>query len=407
MTSTPRPDRPAARHDRKRVFVHIGAPKTGTTFIQSVLWANRERLAEAGFLYPYERRGEHFGAMLDLRQLRWGGHPDAVGGRARWDTVAARAQDWSGHTVLLTNEILGGATPAQIDRLVRSVTPAEVHVIFTARDFARQLVSDWQEHIKHQHTITLENFVDDLVKLGRHAPAPFGEMFWGLHDAAHVLPRWADAVSRGGVHLITVPQPGTPPTTLWERFCSVVDLPPQMCSLDVDRTNESLGMAEAELLRLVNAELPRMPPDSYDALVRRRLVPTLAGRSSRLVLPEHHLPWVVDRSEQLIATLAESSYSVVGDLQELRPAAEHHTGYIPTDRLDADVMLNSAVLGMANVLGTAVRQRDRLRRLKGDLGLLPDDAYFPEVRPRRPGAGEVIHRARSTLTRWRLRRDSR
>ncbi len=31
---------------------HIGTPKTGTTFLQSVLFANRELLAEQGIIYP-------------------------------------------------------------------------------------------------------------------------------------------------------------------------------------------------------------------------------------------------------------------------------------------------------------------------------------------------------------------
>ena len=36
----------------KRVFLHIGTPKTGTTHLQTVLWANRAKLAELGVLLP-------------------------------------------------------------------------------------------------------------------------------------------------------------------------------------------------------------------------------------------------------------------------------------------------------------------------------------------------------------------
>ncbi len=355
----------------QRVFVHIGAPKTGTTFIQAVLWANRRRLSRAGFLYPYRRPAEHFGAMLDLRQLSWGGHADAKHRRGQWDAVARRAQEWGGHTVLLTNEILGGATPGQIRRLVRSVAPAEVHVVFTARDFARQLVSDWQEHVKHQHAVQLERFVDDLVERGLDAPAPFGQMFWGLHDPAHVLPRWAVAVSPARVHLITVPQPGAPATTLWERFCTAVDLPPGLCSLDVERANESLGLAEAELLRRVNAAMVPIPAHHYDALVRRQLVGVLAGRSPRPVVPPARLPQVIERSERIIADLSRRGYRVIGDLDELRPVPELHAGYVPSHRVDADTMLGSAVLGMATALDLAARQRDRARRSRTEAGLAP------------------------------------
>jgi len=406
--------------DGKRVFVHIGAPKTGTTFIQNVLWSNHDRLREAGFLYPYERPSEHLGAMLDLRQMPWGDYPDPKHWRRRWDAVAERSRAWPGHTVLLTNEMLGGASREQIERLVDSVQPAEVHVVFTARDLARQLVSDWQEHIKHKHTVTLERFVDDLVELGIEAPHPFGQMFWGLHDAAYVLPRWADVVPEQRIHVVTVPQPGNLSTTLWQRFCAAVDLPPQLCSLEVERANESLGIAEAELLRRANAELSKLRSDEYDALVRRRLVRTLAGRSARPVLPPQHLPWMVERSDRLISQLRHSGYSVVGDLEELRPLPADHAGYVATSALDADQMMSSAVLGMAAALRIAARQRAGTRELKEEYGLLPEEAaaqrssrpsgirgLVPRIRARARSGRIVLGRSRAgraLLARARLRR---
>jgi hypothetical protein len=35
--------------------VHVGTPKTGTSYVQDVLFLNRETLAEQGILYPAER----------------------------------------------------------------------------------------------------------------------------------------------------------------------------------------------------------------------------------------------------------------------------------------------------------------------------------------------------------------
>jgi hypothetical protein len=35
------PSAPGPGTAPSRVFVHIGAPKTGTTFVQNVLWRNR------------------------------------------------------------------------------------------------------------------------------------------------------------------------------------------------------------------------------------------------------------------------------------------------------------------------------------------------------------------------------
>ena len=43
----------------QQVFIHIGAPKSGTTYLQSVIWANKERLAERGVLVPGSVRFDH------------------------------------------------------------------------------------------------------------------------------------------------------------------------------------------------------------------------------------------------------------------------------------------------------------------------------------------------------------
>jgi hypothetical protein len=362
-----------------KVYVHIGAPKTGTTFVQNVLWRNRDRLAADGVLYPYESKQQHFPAMLDVRERGWGANPPGHW-RGTWDAVAKRSATWTGHTVLLGNEILGGATEAQISRLVDSLTPAEVHVVFTARDLARQLVSDWQEHIKHKHTITLEAFVDELMEHGRDARPPFGEMFWGLHDAEHVLERWSRTVPAERIHLVTLPPPGTAGNALWQRFCSVTGLDPDRYSLDVRRSNTSLGRAEAEVVRRINRRVGRMEAPHYDALVRLRLTgSTLKGKGGRLVLPEGRIGWARERSRAMVDALSTRGYDVVGDLEELMPRPEDHEGYVATRRIPARQMLPVAIRTNVALLRIAAGQRDRIRRYRRQLGELP-----PEPTPASP-----------------------
>jgi len=43
---------PADRQSKRRIHVHIGAPKTGTTALQYYLYENRDLLRERGYLYP-------------------------------------------------------------------------------------------------------------------------------------------------------------------------------------------------------------------------------------------------------------------------------------------------------------------------------------------------------------------
>ena len=36
----------------ERVYLHVGLPKTATTYLQTILWANREVLEEQGVRLP-------------------------------------------------------------------------------------------------------------------------------------------------------------------------------------------------------------------------------------------------------------------------------------------------------------------------------------------------------------------
>ena len=65
---------------QQRVFLHIGAPKTGTTFLQDVLVRNKAALRANGVLYP-GRNGTHVMAALDLRNLEFKGHRYAEAAR--------------------------------------------------------------------------------------------------------------------------------------------------------------------------------------------------------------------------------------------------------------------------------------------------------------------------------------
>jgi hypothetical protein len=356
-----------------RAYLHIGAPKTGTTFLQQVLWSNRKALSETGVLYPYRGPNEHFHAMLDVRQLRWGGAPpDRFAGA--WERVAKRVREWDGGTALLTNEVLAGASTETIQRIVESLQPYDVHVVFTARDLARQMVSDWQEHIKHKHTPTLEDFVTDLREFGLHAPPPFGEMFWGLHDAAHVLTRWASVIPAEHIHLVTIPSTGGPVDMLWQRFCLVTGLDPDAFELPTARANRSVGLAEAELLRRINKHVKQLDEHGYDVFVRQRLAQLLAGRSANPALPTAHHEWVMERSHELVSALEPQGFDVVGDLKELIPDLARHSDYVPTAELDPGALLSSSIIAIAELLQAATEEQAKVRELRArlrDAGLDP------------------------------------
>jgi hypothetical protein len=355
----------------KKVFLHIGAPKTGSTYLQNVLFQNKDPLSAAGVLFPYDEPAQCFFSMLDFRGIGWGGKR-ASQFRGQWDAVATRVREWSGDTVLLSNELFAGARPDRIEAGLAAIQPADIHVIFTARDLARQLVSDWQEQVKHKHTVTLETFVSDLIELGRDAPAPFGELFWGTHDAAYVLERWAQFVPASNIHVVTGAHPGAPRDTLWRRYCAVTGLTPDSYNIDTPRVNQSMGVAETELLRRMNFDAKHMAIEIYDPLVRIFLVEKILGSgSSKLTLPPEHMEWVTKRSQQLVDELTTAGYRIEGDVAELMPRPEDHLPYVsPTAQSEAD-LANAAIRASTGLLVHSGRQRRRLLELQQSLGTAP------------------------------------
>ncbi len=77
-------------------------------------------------------------------------------------------------TVLVSHEILAGATPAQVARALhdlRDVGRAEVHVVYSARDLGRQVPAEWQESIKHRKQKSFERYLRQVQRARRRDPS--------------------------------------------------------------------------------------------------------------------------------------------------------------------------------------------------------------------------------------------
>lgn len=113
-------------------FIHIGAPKTGTTFLQRVLYDNRVLLREQGILYPdASLRG--FGHH-DLAFLLNGGYPDWATSQPRplselCGDLAKAAASHSGKIILSSEDFFLFPQPEGLMHLLRSAGIASTHTI--------------------------------------------------------------------------------------------------------------------------------------------------------------------------------------------------------------------------------------------------------------------------------------
>jgi hypothetical protein len=328
------------------VYLHVGSPKTGTTYIQDRLALNRAHLARHDVRYPIGARGDMFHAALDLTERPWGGMlSDAKG---EWDALVKRTRRADGR-VVVSHEILAGATGEQVERAVTSLAPAEIHVVLTARDIARQVPAEWQERLKHQGRVRYGKFVRRIQK----PRSAIGRSFWQVQGVVQVLERWSRQLPPDRVHVVTVPQPGAPHGELWRRFCRAVDVDPAWAPLDSVRRNPSIGAPESAMLRQLNDRLRRTQLEhaDYRTLVRHLIVhETLATGpvEQRITLPPDCHDWAEETFDSWREWIVGSGVDVVGDVEDLRPArpapdAVWHDPDRPRPREVADAALDALV----------------------------------------------------------------
>jgi len=355
------------------VHLHIGAPKTGTTYLQDRLLLNTASLARHGVTIPSRRGGRsdtfHFRAALDLLDQDWGGAPGHASGS--WDAMVRKVRRSDGN-VVISHEILAGAKPDKIAKAMNDLAGEEVHIIYSARDLGRQLPAAWQESIKQGRKWPFRRF---LTKVERSQT-----WFFNAMDLPTVLSRWGARLSPDRVHVVTVPHDRGPNgDELWLRFCRAFGIDPAWAPLDSERDNRSLGIAETSLLRKLNRrlELGVWRDPAYDALIRELLAQqVLVSRKAVPVrLPPDRYDFAEQQADLWIDWIKGSGVDVIGDAEDLRPRrpAEDETWKDP-DRvraklelgaaLDALTVMTQEAANRASAESVSGRLRDTARRLR-------------------------------------------
>lgn len=364
----------------RTVYLHVGIAKTGTTYLQRTLFANRVLLERSGTRYPGPGPAAHFFGSLDLRGATFQGHSYRKVEGA-WGRLVAQADAFDGRT-LISHETLAHATPADISRAVSGFATDDVRVVITCRDLARQLPAMWQEKVKNRSTTRYHAFLSKTLADWSASDGPRGA-FWRAQHLEGLVNRWAEQVGSAGVYVVTVPPRGAPPQELWRRFAMAAELPDVPYVFDEDGGNTSMGVAEAEMLRRLNPLLNDVLDwPQYDTLVKKGLAVQVLGRlgsHGRLTLPSAWRPQVAEIAASTVAFLESADVTVIGDPADLIPAFDDNgdeESRQPADLADADVLdvalrvVATLLAGPADAVPAVrpLRQRlldrlpDRLRR---------------------------------------------
>jgi hypothetical protein len=357
-----------------RIYLHIGLHKTGTTYLQNVLRANRKALRGQGIEYP-GGPGEPAQQMAvwDVQGRRPRGVDDKrIGGQ--WRAMVTHLAGCSSPVALISEEHLSLSSPKQVRTFVGSFPDAEVHVIVTTRDLARVVVSQWQEQVKNNRTWTWEEYVLAIKDPTEQATGP-GRAFWLRQDLVRICDRWGAAVPAERFHVVTVPASGGAPDLLLQRFSSVVGIDVARLTEPPAWSNEAIGVAATEVIRRVNVRLDgRLNQREQDWVIKRTVVRLLASRTeqSRASLPPEDFGWAAERSAAMIAELKGRGYDVVGDLDELTPVARPG-GRRPDDASETELL--EASLDALSLLAEKSakmwwhRRRESIEQVAGGAGV--------------------------------------
>jgi hypothetical protein len=308
--------------------------KSGTTFLQGRLNANREELGKQGVLFPGPTWNRHVQGVKDLMDSKLR-KPGA------WARLRDEINQHPG-TAVVSMEYLAPMRAARIETLPGEFPDREVRIVLTVRDLGRSVPAMWQESVKNRQTWTWAEYLHGIEHDG-----DAGRRFWRQQDAAKIARRWAGQLGPDHVTVITIPPPGSDPEVLWDRFCQVAGIGPSTWQ-DAPRSNESLGAASTLVMRRLNEQTADLGVAAYKQRVKALAKHQLGKRKSEEAAIGFTVPgWLRKESRRIGRQLEGSGVEIVGSLDELEP--RDVPGVDPAS-VSAEAERDAAIAGLSAAL---------------------------------------------------------
>lgn len=293
-----------------KAFLHIGPPKTGTTYLQSLLHQNRQLLRSKGLLVVRRSKQQYEAAseVTQKKPARASKVPEGI-----WSQLVKDVLHFDGDAIL-SHERYSLATAAQNERMRDDLSQRELHVIFTLRDLTGVVSADWQESVKNGSDSTWEEFCKSVI-------ADDAKLLRNRTRAVRSLRAWAKVLPPERVHVVTVPPSGSPRELLWERFCSALGVGTEGTSTEQPRGNQSMGQVEVELIRRMN-ELPDSELSVHDRRpeLKHFLAEEVLNRRAdkqRVSIDRETFDAARRESKAIAHEIEKLGFDVVGDLADL------------------------------------------------------------------------------------------
>lgn len=307
----------------KKIIIHAGFHKTGTTALQHSLQASTDGLKAAGYRYPIVDQGtSQSGSVLALANRGWGWQSrgsKAIPKRV-WTKLVKTARSGSDN-IVLSSEFFSELDEAQVREIKTAFDGLEIEVVFTLRAFDKLFPSTYQQALKsgsaYSYEVWLERTVNDYF-----AEQKTG--FWKRNRHAHVISRWMQIFGAENVTVITADESN--PGLLFERFGELLKLPAgTLKPVAESGLNRSLLLDEIHLLRAINKNVPKSRNwNAYMTFIRRgtfeQITATPVGKvtaAARLRTPKAYAKKIEQIAALEMAELKSLNLRVMGSLSGL------------------------------------------------------------------------------------------
>ena len=309
----------------KKIIVHAGFHKTGTTAIQSSFFAATKALESAGITYPHVGGKAHHKAVYSFMGKTWG-----------WEDrggVAATDKKWrqflkqirsAKSTALISSEFLCELTEEQIIKFKRDLGNSDVTIYFTLRPLLKIIPSAYQQHLKIGIKSSYETWLHSI--LDEPGVSTITPSFWVRHMHSEVLTKWIKHFGKENVVLLVVDE--KKPEFMYEQFNLLLGLKPGFLTPQTDQdSNRSLTLDEITLLNTINKKFSKKRSwHDYETFIRNGSIKYLTNKVTppidavRLLTPQ----WAVDIAKRVssasVAEIKRLGIKIIGEIDSFESA---------------------------------------------------------------------------------------
>ena len=309
----------------KKIIVHAGFHKTGTTAIQSSFFAATKELGEAGITYPQVGGKAHHKAIYSLMGKTWGWE-DRGGVLAtdkKWRDFIKQVKR-AKSTALISSEFLCELTEEQIARFKKDLGCSDVTIYFTLRPLLKIIPSAYQQHLKIGIKSNYEKWLHSI--LDEPGVSTITPSFWIRHMHGDVLAKWVEHFGRENVIVIVVDE--KKPEFMYQEFNNLLSLKLGLLKPQLDQdSNRSLTLDEITLLNTINKKFSKKRSwHDYETFIRNGSIKYLTNKvvpdpeAARLLTPQ----WAVDIAKNVSKRNVEQikllGIKIIGDLDSFESA---------------------------------------------------------------------------------------